>query len=124
MPNLSRLVRHHAQSSPDRAALAYAGSDVSYGELWRRIGAGAGLLRARGVERGDRVALLMKNSAAFIELALAVSHVGAVLVPINFRLARDEIDYILRDSGAVLLFCDGELAGWQAAVPSTIIVID
>ncbi len=122
MPNLSRLVRHHALREPDRAALAYGGSVVSYGELWRRIGGVAGMLRTRGIGKADRVALLMKNSAAFIEIALAVSHLGAVLVPINFRLARDEVDFILRDSGAVLLFCDVELAGWQAAVPSLVIV--
>ena len=122
MSNLSRLVRHHALREPDRAALTYTGHVVSYGALWRRIGAVAGMLRARGVSQGDRVALLMKNSAAFIEIALAVSHVGAVLVPINFRLAHDEVDFILRDSGAALLFCDAELAGWQAAVPDVVIV--
>jgi len=122
MPNLSRLVRHHALREPDRAALVYAGHMVSYGEVWRRIGAVAGMLRARGVQTGDRVALLMKNSAAYIEIALAVSHVGAVLVPINFRLANDEVDFILRDSGAVLLFCDAELADWQAAVAAVVIV--
>ncbi len=80
------------------------------------------MLRARGVEPGDRVALLMKNSAAFVELALATSHVGAVLVPINFRLAPGEVDYILDDSGAVLLFCDEELAVWTPVVPAMLIV--
>jgi len=47
---------------------------------------------------------------------------GAVLVPINFRLAHDEVDFILRDSGSVLLFCDAELAGWDPAAPSVVIV--
>lgn len=79
-------------------------------------------LIGRGVRKGDRVALLMKNSSAFIEIALAVSHVGAVLVPINFRLVADEVDYILHDSGAVLLFCDEELATWKAAAPAIVIV--
>ena len=122
MPNLSRLVRHHALREPDRAALVYAGGVIGYGELWRRIGVVAAMLRQSGVERGDWVALLMKNSAAFIEIALAVSHIGAVLVPINFRLARAEVDFILRDSGAAMLFCDAELAGWDAAVPAVVIV--
>ena len=122
MTNLSRLVRHHALRNPSRPALTYAGITVTYGELWRRIGADSAMLQARGVRRGDRVALLMKNSAAFIELAFAVSHSAAVLVPINFRLAPGEVDYILQDSGAVLLFCDEELASWPAAVPQRIIV--
>ena len=122
MPNLSRLVRHHALRQPDRAALTFAGEVISYGALWLRIGKLAGMLRGRGVERGDRIALLMKNSAAYIEIALAVSQIGAVLVPINFRLARDEVDFILQDSGAALLFCDAELAGWDAAVRAVVIV--
>jgi fatty-acyl-CoA synthase len=62
----------------------------------------------------------MKNSAAFIEIAFAVSHVGAVLVPVNFRLAPDEVDYILEDSAAVLFFRDEELASWTPVVPATI----
>ena len=122
MSNLSRLVRHHALREPDRRALVYVGQPVSYGTLWRRIGTVAGMLRNRGVAQGERVALLMKNSAAFVEIALAVSHIGAVLVPINFRLAADEVDFILQDSGAALLLCDEELAGWDAAVASRVIV--
>lgn len=95
---------------------------TSYAELWRRVVAVAGLLDGTGVRAGDRVALLMKNSGAFIEIALAVSHVGAVLVPINFRLSPAEVDFILQDSGAALLFCDQELATWPAAVPRAITV--
>jgi fatty-acyl-CoA synthase len=122
MANLSRLVRHHALRSPERTALVFEDARVSYGELWSRIGHIAALLRSRSVQPGERVALLMKNSAAFIEIALAVSHIGAVLVPINFRLAPAEIDYILQDSGAVLLICDEEFANWDAAVPAHLIV--
>lgn len=51
----------------------------------------------------------MKNSAAFIELALAASHIGAVLLPINFRLAAEEVGYILEHAGAKLLIVDEEL---------------
>lgn len=122
MSNLSRFVRRHAQTSPDRQALSFQGRTVTYGEVWGRVVRVAGLLQASGVTPGDRVALLMKNSSAFIEIALAVSHLGAVLVPINFRLSAAEVDFILQDSGARLLFCDEELAIWQAAVPNTIVV--
>jgi acyl-CoA synthetase (AMP-forming)/AMP-acid ligase II len=120
MSNLSRLVRHHALRAPEKVALAQDGQQITYAELWRRICAVAGLLRRRGVIQGDRVALFMKNSAAFVEIAFAASHVGAVLVPVNFRLAPDEVDYILEDSAAVLLFRDEELASWTPAVPAAI----
>lgn len=116
MSNLSRCIRHHAIRTPTRPALSYQGETIAYGELWRRVGDLAGLLRDRGVASGDRVALLMKNSPAFLEIAFAVSHIGAVLVPINFRLSPAEVAYILADSGAVLLFRDEELAGWEPAV--------
>ncbi len=52
----------------------------------------------------------MKNSAAFSEVAFATSHVGAVFLPINFRLSRDEVDYILRHSGATLIMADAEFS--------------
>lgn len=120
MSNLSRFVRRHALVAPERRALRFGGEDVGYGLLWTRLTAVAGLLDVQGVGPDDRVALLMKNSAAFLEIALAVSHVGAVLVPINFRLSPPEVDFILKDSGAKLLFCDEELATWEPAAPHTI----
>lgn len=122
MSNLSRCVRHHAARDPGRVAVVYAGGTVSYGVLWQRICKVAGLLAVRGVQSGDRVAVLMKNSAAFIEIALAVSHVGAVLVPVNFRLSPAEVDYILADSGAVLLLRDVEFDTWEPNVPEVIAV--
>ena len=59
--------------------------------------------------KGDVVAVLMKNSAAFVEIAIAVGHVGAVFLPINYRLSADEVRYIVENSGARLLIADQEL---------------
>ena len=109
MVALSAAVCYHARVSPDRLALIYGRERVSYAALVERVQAAAGLLAARGIAKGDIVALLMKNSAAFIELALAASHIGAVLLPINFRLAAEEVGYILEHAGAKLLFVDEEL---------------
>ena len=58
----------------------------------------------------DVVAVMMKNSAAFLELAFAASHLGAVFLPINFRLAADEVGYIVDNAGAQLLIADEEFA--------------
>ena len=82
---------------------------MTYGELWRRIEQMSAYLLDVGIEEGEVVAVLMKNSSAFIEIAFAVSHVGAVFLPINYRLAADEINYICSDSSAKLLFSDTEL---------------
>ena len=66
----------------------------------------ATVLADRACARGDRVALLLHNGLEFPESLLACHLLGAVAVPINFRLAADEIAYILRDSGAVALIAD------------------
>lgn len=90
------------------------GESVSYAELSRRVSELAGGLRTHGIRRGDRVALLMENSIEFIAVLLAVSSLGAVVVPLNYRLSATEVAFILKDSGALMLVATGsytELAG-------------
>ena len=108
MVNLSAFIRFHALRDPARLALVYDAQRISYGELDDRIGRLAGWLAARGVKPGDVVAAVMKNSAAFIEVAFATSHLGAVFLPVNYRLAREEIGYILGNAEATLLLADEE----------------
>lgn len=108
MVSLTASVAWWARSEPQRTALIYRGYRITYAELNRRAALGAGLLAAHGVGPGDVVALLMKNSAAFIELALAISHAGAVLLPINYRLGAEEVAYITGHAGAKLMFVDEE----------------
>jgi len=110
MINLSAFIRYHATNGPDRLAVVYGETRATYADLWRGIGRVAGLLAARGIGPGDTVALFMKNSLAFLELAFAASHVGAVLLPINFRLSADEARYILDNGEAKLLFADEDFA--------------
>lgn len=109
MVALTSAIRFHARQTPQREAIVCGGERVTYGALWERSARLAGMLVARGTAKGDVVAVLMKNSAAFIEIALAASHAGAVLLPINFRLAAEEVEYILGHAGAKLLFVDEEL---------------
>jgi fatty-acyl-CoA synthase len=110
MINLSSFIAFHARRTPDRAALKYRGEEVSYAAFDARIGAVGGWLISRDVKPGDVVAVLMKNSAAFLELVFATSHIGAVFLPINYRLSADEVGYIVGNSGAKLLIADEELA--------------
>ena len=110
MVNLSAYIRWHAQREPQRPALHYLGQTLSYDDLWQRTQRTAALLASRGIGADDVVAVMMKNSAAFMEIALAVSHLGAVFLPLNFRLAREEVDYILDHAGAVLVLADDDYA--------------
>lgn len=82
---------------------ATSGRRVGYRELDARAVAVAAGLTWVGVRSGDRVALLMDNSAEFLEVVFGVAKAGAVLVPINFRLAAPEVAYVLGDSGASVL---------------------
>ncbi|HYG25490.1 MAG TPA: AMP-binding protein [Caulobacteraceae bacterium] len=108
MSNLSRFVRLHAERSPEQVALIYEDVRLSYAELWGRVARLAGWLQTQGIGRNDAVAAVMKNSSTFIELSLAVSHLGGVFVPVNYRLSSEEIDYILHDSDSKLVFIDDE----------------
>ena len=121
MVALSSFVRFHAQRTPEQVALIYGEERIGYGELMNRIETTAGWLAAHHIGRGDVVALLMKNSPAFLELTFATSHVGAVSLPINYRLTADEVGYIVENSSARLILCDEELApavaGLSHAVP-------
>ncbi|MGY4486948.1 acyl-CoA synthetase (AMP-forming)/AMP-acid ligase II [Bradyrhizobium sp. LM3.2] len=122
MINLSSFIAFHARRTPDRPALKYRGEEISYADFDARVGKVAGWLAARGIGAGDIVAVLMKNSAAFLELVFATSHLGAVFLPINFRLSRDEVGYIAGNAGARLLIADEELAANAAG--ATLVVLD
>ena len=114
MINLSSFIAFHARRTPDRCALKYRGEEISYATFDRRIGIVGGWLTSRGIGADDVVAVLMKNSTAFLEIAFAVSHIGAVFLPINYRLSADEVGYIVGNSGARLLIADEEFAGIAA----------
>ena len=110
MINLSSFIRLHARRTPDKTAIVFGDSRIDYRTFESRIARTAGWLAQCDIGVGDVVAVLMKNSPAFIELAFAASHIGAVFLPINYRLAADEVAYIAGHAGAKLLIADDELA--------------
>ena len=123
MINLSSFIAFHARRTPARPALKYRGEEISYAVFDARIRKAAGWLAVQGIGADDVVAVLMKNSAAFLELVFATSHLGAVFLPINFRLSRDEVGYIAGNAGARLLIVDDELAA-NAAGAKTVVLDD
>jgi len=123
MINLSSFTAFHARRTPERPALKYRGEDISYASLDQRVRKVGGWLASRGIGPGDVVAVLMKNSAAFLELAFATSHIGAVFLPINYRLSRDEVGYIIGHSGARILIADEELQS-SAADGAPVVLLD
>jgi fatty-acyl-CoA synthase len=114
--SLTRIIEHHADRRPDQPALAFEDSVVSYGELRDRVRRTAGALRESGVEAGDVVAVLLHNSLDFVEVMLGASYLGAVFMPLNWRLAGPEIAYIVNHAGAAVLVCEAELEALVAPV--------
>ncbi|MFI1993579.1 long-chain fatty acid--CoA ligase [Actinoplanes sp. NPDC020271] len=92
-----------AAMSPGRVALIFEGRRVTYAELHVRIARLAAALRESGVRRGDRVAYLGPNHPSFVESMFATWALGAIFVPLNFRLTATEIEYQLDHSGAAVL---------------------
>jgi long-chain acyl-CoA synthetase len=102
---LSDILKRAAWLYGDRPAVRQRDIVLTYAELGRRVGQLAGALRDRGLKPGDRVAVLARNSFRNLEIHLACAHAGVVLVPLNTRLASNEIDRILKLTRVSLLFC-------------------
>lgn len=110
--NLARWVERNGRRLRDEPALA-AGERVhaTWGAFAARTAAAAGgLSGALGLAPGDRVAIVMRNRPEYLEALFAIWHAGLVAVPVNARLHRDEIAYILEDSGARVVVTDDEHA--------------
>lgn len=107
------LVERGLTLYPDRAAVVEDAGVCTYAQLADRLGRLAAAVRRLGVGPGERVALLAPNTAQALECYSGVPFAGAVLVPLNTRLAPDELGYILRHSEARALFLDAAL--WPAA---------
>ena len=105
--NLSRIIEHWAQMTPARCAIHFQGVDFPYAALWDQIEAATANLAARfAVKPGERIAYLGLNHPNFIVFLMALARLGAIAVPLNFRLAAGELQAILRDSGARLIVSD------------------
>ena len=103
---LPELTGRACRTHPDRPALIFGDDTRTHAELHDRAARLAAVLAGEGLGQGDRVALLLHNRIEFVESLLACQRIGAIAVPINFRLARDEIEFILADSGALALVRD------------------
>jgi acyl-CoA synthetase (AMP-forming)/AMP-acid ligase II len=103
------VLEHHADRAPQRPFAVYEGATVTYRQALERSAAVAGGLRARGIRAGDVVALLAYNSVDFLITIFAANHLGAVVMPLNWRLAAPELAYILDHAGARALVADEDL---------------
>jgi fatty-acyl-CoA synthase len=119
------LLVKRAALSPAAVALedAASGHRLTYAELDARAGRAAALLAARGVAEGDRVAVLTRNRPEYFELLFGCAKLGAVLVPLNWRMPPAELDGLIADAEPVLLLHgaqEAEAARGLAAAPPAV----
>jgi acyl-CoA synthetase (AMP-forming)/AMP-acid ligase II len=110
------IIACHAAERGEHTAIICAERRISYGELHRSSTLTANAMHRSGVEVGDRVAYLGRESEHYYDILFACAKTGAVLTPINWRLKRAEIHHILYDSGATLLFADDEFLDLAATL--------
>ena len=95
-----------AELFPQQPALRFEGELQTYAELSDRIRKLASLLIQLGVSRGDRVGYMGLNHPCFLEAVYACSCIGAIFVPLNFRLTPSEAGFIIADSGIQIMLAD------------------
>ncbi len=104
--SLGNWLRQRAIRSPNRRAITFEGRTLTYGELQDRIDRVAVVLRDGGIRAGDRVGYLGFNHPAFVETMFATARLGAIFVPLNFRLTGPELQFIISDAGCHTMVAD------------------
>jgi fatty-acyl-CoA synthase len=109
--HLADFVERNASFAPDKVAIRFAGRQLTYEGLARRVSQAARALKSQlAVGRGDRVAILAANCPDYLVLLYACARLGALMVPLNWRLAVPEQLYILRDASVKALFLEEAFA--------------
>ncbi|BBX00077.1 long-chain fatty acid--CoA ligase [Mycolicibacterium moriokaense] len=123
----SGLVARHATAKPSDVAVRFDDESITWEQLDAQCDGLASWLAGHRVGRADRVVLLLTNRPQFIVGVVAAHRVGAIAVPVNFRLSAAEIDFILTDTSAAAVITEDRLAGLLTgtyAPPPSVLVID
>ena len=122
LPNLAVLAAHANASFGDREFVVYEDERVTYGAWYRAVATLAHALQERGVKKGDRVALAMRNLPQWPVAFFAAAVTGAIVVPLNAWWTGEELAFGLADSGATVLICDAErwdrISPYKAEMPA------
>ena len=108
-PNLAATMLRRAALNPERRALVFEDRETSFGEFGERVRRQASLLGKEGVCVGDRVGYLGFNHPTLLETMFAAQALGAIFVPLNFRLTAEELTFIINDAGIHTLVVDDAL---------------
>ena len=107
--NISTWIDRNAQFSPDKAAIYFEGKTLTYADMAAQIDRAARMLSITlGVQRGDRVSLLSTNNPEYLIILFACARIGAILNPLNWRLAIPELSYIVENAESSVLLVERE----------------
>ncbi|MFD4878796.1 long-chain fatty acid--CoA ligase [Streptomyces sp. NPDC058420] len=108
MHNFASILDHHLAQRPDAVAVTQEGRSLTVRHLHERVNQLAAGLAELGVGRGDVVGLLLYNQPEFLELVYATNRLGAVFLPLNYRLSEEEWQYILGHAQAKVIVTEPE----------------
>lgn len=117
---LGDIIRVHARRQPDRPLATFDDISATYGEVDTRSNRIAQKLREVGVSPGSRVAIVSTNRTEFFDVLFAVCKIGAVLLPVNWRLAPPELEYVLKDSATEVVFVGRNFVSSMQEVESAV----
>ena len=103
LAQVHKILDFHVKKNPDNVSLSIDSISYTNSDILSKVLSFVGLLKKNKVTSGDRIAFLAKNSSEFIELMYASSILELVMVPINFRLAYEEVKFIIQDSGSKII---------------------
>jgi acyl-CoA synthetase (AMP-forming)/AMP-acid ligase II len=113
---LTDVLRRNRALRPEVPAMIFEGRTITYGEFDERTNKTANMLASCGIAKEDRVAILSKNCPEYVEFYFANGRLGSVSVPLNFRLAPAELEYIINDSEATGLLVSDEYVDTIAGI--------
>ena len=101
--DIGKVTTKRSVLTPDKAAIIFDDMVITYKELNDRVNRAANFLHKKGLKKGDRVSVLLRDCPEFLEIYFAAAKLGLIFVPLNFRLVGPEIKYQLNNSGSRLL---------------------
>lgn len=120
--NVGEILARPCALWPRKPALVDQGR--TWSEVQEHVERDAGALRELGLGLGERVAVISRNSARYFELYFSIPRAGGVIVPLNHRLAKPELEYCMKDSGSVMLLADREHLDLASEISNSVVCID
>ncbi len=122
--NIGSFLTKRAMLSPNKEGLVCENARLTFSELNSRANRLANAMKALGIGKGDHVAMLTLNEVEYYDMLFGLGKIGATLVPINYRLAGPEMEYILSDAGAKVLVFGNEYVEIVDAIRPQITIKD